>query len=111
MSIKPGSPEWHRRVEALLIEEARQPMGLWYLSFAEPGKFNGGVFVEARGHTSALRESHRLGINPGGQVLHFPILPVVAFRIPQTLRNKLLTRLELDELDRTLQMTPSRTAN
>lgn len=107
--MKPGSPEWHRKVEALLTEEATQPMGLWYLSFAEPHKFLGSVYVEARGYTSALQRTHRLGINPGGQVLHIPVPPEIAAIIPEERRNRLLSRAELEIMDK--QWRTDRTAS
>jgi hypothetical protein len=91
---KPGSPEWHAHVDALLTEEAKQPVHWWYLSFVDHGVFQGACLVEARGMTQALQESHRLGINPGGEVMSIDMgadpghLPV----------NRLLSRSEMEEL-------------
>ncbi len=74
-------------------------MGLWYLSFAEPGKFLGAAFVEARGHTQALQQSHRLGINPGGEVELIQVPSHAVGELPPNYKNRLLSKAELEELD------------
>ncbi len=96
---KPGSPEWKRKIVRMLAEEAKLPLSGWYMSFAEPGKFLGGCYLEARGPASALRLSHELGINPGGQVMHvgFP-LELMRQNVPVNMRNRLLTRAEVEAL-------------
>ncbi len=98
--MKPGSPEWHAKIEALLVQESTRPMGWWYLSFGAPGKFLGGVYLQARGHTHALMESHHLGINPGGEVLHIQVPPHIAAMIPEAFKNRLLGKADLEECDR-----------
>lgn len=92
----PGSPEWHERVEKLLAEEAKQPLGWWYLSFAEPGKFLGAAFIQARGMTLAIRRAHSLGINPGGEVAAWLIPPEEAHKIPRDQKHRLLAKEELE---------------
>lgn len=69
--VEPGSPEWQERVEEFLAEEAKQPEKLWYISFADDdrGGFLGACCVVAQGMIGAVRLTHALGINPGGQVL------------------------------------------
>jgi hypothetical protein len=69
----PGSPEWHAKIAAMLAEEAKQPVQWWYLSFVKDEKFAGACVVQARGVASALQRSHALGINPGGEVMSFPV--------------------------------------
>jgi hypothetical protein len=95
MRIKAGSKEWKERVAAHLAEEAVSPVALWYLSFAEPGRFLGGVMIEARGLTSALIESHRLGINPGGEVQGTRLPNDVAASFPPEDRHRLLSKAEI----------------
>ena len=68
---EPGSQEWFDRVSTLQTEEILQPETYWYMSFADEkeDKFNGACVVKARGVLDAIQTAHRLGINPGGQVL------------------------------------------
>ena len=97
---EPGSPEWHARIASLLAAEAAEPEGWWYLSFAKPGKFLGGAFVYARGFTSAWQKTHQLKINPGGQVAHYQLPPDAGSKIPKNMRNRLLTKAEVENLGR-----------
>jgi hypothetical protein len=73
-------------------------MRLYYLSFASDTAFLGCVFVEGRELVDAVRAAHRLGINPGGEVLGAPVpedmMP------PTSYRRRLLTEPELEEVDR-----------
>ncbi len=95
--LKPGSLEWKRKIASMLAEEAKQPLGGYYLSFAEPGKFLGGVYLEAHGPTSALRLTHELGINPGGEVMTYSVpLELMRQKIPVDMRNRLLTKQEVE---------------
>lgn len=96
--FKPGSPEWKARIARMLADEEGQPMRWWFLSFAAPGKSLGAVLVEARGPTSALRLTHRLGINPGGQVMTSEVLAEYAARIPESMRHRLCSRKEWESL-------------
>lgn len=41
---------------------------LWWLSFADADGFRGVVIVRAHGLISAVRLTHQLGVNPGGEV-------------------------------------------
>ena len=96
----PGSPEWHKRVDGMMAAESRNPMGWYYLSFAEPGRFLGGVLIQARGPTLALQATHQLGINPGGQVATSgPIPEENVARIPESMRNRLVSKQEWTALD------------
>lgn len=67
--IEPGSPEWKARVAAMAAAEMHAPETLFYLSFVGDEGFRGAVVTRANGPTTALMKVHRLGINPGGQVL------------------------------------------
>lgn len=60
--------ERRARIAAALAKEQGRPLKWFYLSFAENG-FLGAAIVRAEGHASAIRRTHQLGINPGGQVL------------------------------------------
>ena|ERR1700688_3762477 len=99
---QPGSAEWKARLQSLLAEEFREPLSWWYLSFAEPGRFLGAVIVQAHGPTSAIQNAHSLGINPGGQVMSLGIGIAdgrVEALVPEEMRNRLLTRDEVEALD------------
>jgi len=81
------------RIAQLKSEEYQQPLGWWYLSFAED-VFLGGCIVEAHGIITAIKRAHQLGIDPGGEVrsqkLDLERLPAEGYR------NRLLTMAEVD---------------
>lgn len=65
--------ERFERVTAFLNKESDQPTRYWWLSFADSNlpkgkQFLGVAVVKARGYISAIQKTHRLGINPGGEV-------------------------------------------
>lgn len=70
---------------------------LWWLSFSGPEGWRGGCFVLAEDELGAIVESHRLKINPHGEVLIVPAPDGCALP-PESHMNRLLTRAELDEL-------------
>ena len=81
-------------IAAVLIEEQKKPFGWWYTSFVN-GVFLGGCIVEAQGPATALRQTHKLGINPGGETMTWEIVPD---RVPpETYRNRLLTKAQIVE--------------
>lgn len=86
----PGSPEWNANLEALLAAEADQPLQWWYLSFVKDGHFAGAAIVRGRGVTSAMMESHRLRLNPGGEIMSFPVGDKPLYPV-----NRLLSKEEL----------------
>lgn len=94
----PGSPEWFARRDALMEAERDSPEEWWYLSFAEPDHFLGGLFIQARGFVSAMQKSHEMGLNPGGEVASWGPLPAeaIARKIPENMRNRLLTKAEVE---------------
>lgn len=51
-----------------LALEAKNAEGWWWLSFAGEEGWRGVVVTRARGLASALQRTHRLHLNPGGQV-------------------------------------------
>lgn len=101
------------RLTAALAEELENadawPEGqLWWLSFVdptlapplaeqEPGgrSFLGVTVVDAIGPIHAIRKSHELGANPGGEV---QVSPVPEDFIPLSYRDRLLSREDLAEL-------------
>jgi hypothetical protein len=89
--------ERQRRIAAKLLAEEAAPQPAWYwLSFIDPDRaqgtrFLGVAIVHADGHMSAIDRTHRLNINPGGEV--------ACYRLPDDFvvapehRNKLLDRV------------------
>jgi hypothetical protein len=62
--------------DAVLIEEMSGVTEWWFLYFTDPDqpkgkRFLGACIVEGKGMISAVQRAHRLGINPGGQVLAY----------------------------------------
>jgi len=83
---------------------------LWWLSFVDPARcapdgqgepggpgFLGVAIVAASDLLSAVRETHRLGCNPGGEVLGHGPFPIDT--IPARYFDRLLTKAEIDAID------------
>lgn len=78
-----------------LLEELGNPLGWWYLSFANDSQFLGGVIVEAPGFVTAFAQANSIGVNPGGQVMG---IPVPADKVPPAhYHYRLLNLEELEE--------------
>lgn len=65
---------------------------LWWLSFTDPDQFLGVVIVQAPTLAAAITRSHKLGVNPGGQIAGTGAIPP-GF-IAETWRDRLLSRDE-----------------
>ena len=81
--------DFARKTAELLDEEAQNPAGWWWCSFAHDDGFRGVAIVWARGIISATNEARRRRINPGGEVIAYEI-----DEPPERYRNKLLDRAE-----------------
>jgi hypothetical protein len=77
-----------------------------YLSFAddERGGFLGAAVIEARGMLDALTTANALGINPGGEVLTIDMPDGNIRFFPPEVRNKLLTRGDLEALGEVVRL-------
>jgi len=83
--------------EALALEaDATQVRYLWYLSFAEPGRFLGACIVEAASWLGAVINSHALKCNPGGQVAIPDALPYGS--IDDKWMNRLLSKEDIEQI-------------
>lgn len=84
----------------LLLERERAapaPDGvLWWCSFADADGFRGVAVVAAPGAVHAIRRTHELGINPGGEVA---VVPVLARGVPESHRDRLLDARGTAELN------------
>lgn len=78
---------------ALATEKLNPDKGIYYLSFMSEDGWLGGCFVAADGPVTAVRISHELGINPGGEVA---ILWLGSRPLPDHLMNRLLNREEVE---------------
>jgi hypothetical protein len=107
--------DMHRTANLALSEAAGlagAPVGWWYLSFCDPERpagtrFLGGCFVQGHDEVSAVRRSHHLGINPGGEVAMMGPLteagPVAQLEaVAGRWCDRLLTREEIAEFDRVM---------
>ena len=98
--------EHHRAARAfeLLVQEASEPESWWWLSFAdgslpEGQQFLGVAIVREHGPARAIRRSHELGINPGGEVRFMACTDeAIAEKVPVEAREVLLSRERLVEL-------------
>ena len=82
---------------ALLIAEERQQKARWfYLSFATSYEFLGAAIVRGHGFLTAIQCASDLNIHPGGGVMHRRLNWRHMKRIPADLRNRLLTKEEVD---------------
>lgn len=92
------------RIRARIAHErASAPLSWIYLSFADGSlpkgtQFLGGVIVQAHGVGDAAWQAHQRGINPGGEVMGMIAAPGVV--PPERFCNRLLTKAEIDEMDR-----------
>jgi hypothetical protein len=90
----------YNQVEAALEAYAKELHWFW-LSFCDSDKpkgqrFLGVAIVRGSNVVNAIQEAHRLDINPGGEVLAFPVSKEDAEkRIPSDCCNRLLRRDEL----------------
>lgn len=91
--------EFKSRLAAITTKELLQPERWHWVSFADDDKggFKGAVVIKGHGMTDCLSKCHRLGINPGGQVLCI-LFPDGETLPPPTYRNRLLTRGDIMEL-------------
>jgi len=74
---------------------------LWWLSFRDPdrpegSRFLGVAIIQAATLAAAMTRSHRLGVNPGGEVASRG--PVDPQRIAAGWRDRLLSRDEADSV-------------
>lgn len=70
---------------------------MWhYLSFASEAGFLGGCIVRGDDVVEAVKEAHRLGCNPGGEVLGAPIPDEQM--VPEQYRDRLLQKDEIDKV-------------
>ncbi len=93
--------EFKDRVDTLLEVELKEPLKICYMSFVDEERpvgqrFVGAIFTIAHGITDAIQKTHRLGINPGGQVL-FTEAPK-DFVLDQKYLDRLLTREEVESM-------------
>ena len=67
--------QFKARLAEITKQELAKPERWHYVSFAddERGGFLGVVVIKGHGVTDCISKCHRLGINPGGQVLCVPI--------------------------------------
>lgn len=82
-------------------------MTLHWLSFCDPDRAKGQQFlgvaiVEARDFRAAVQIAHRIGCNPGGEVLGYPLAddgPLV----PMAFRDRLLSKGEVEALEASVE--------
>lgn len=81
------------RMDQLEAQESQDPEAWYWCSFADDDGFRGVAIVRASGVLSASQEARRRGINPGGEVLAFPLDPE---HEPGEFANRLLTKDEAE---------------
>ena len=90
--LKPDA--FRNRVNQVLAEERKNPLGLWYLSYAGEEGWRGAIFIEAHGMAEAAYLANHRKLNPGGEVMG---VPVPEEEIPaKQWHNRLLTKAELE---------------
>lgn len=82
--------------------------GLWWLSFANDDGCRGVCMIEGASFIDAVTVSHRLGCNPGGQVVGVPIPAEGARKVAAHWKNRALTLAEMRAFDKEmLEKEPS----
>lgn len=90
--------EIHARAANLLEQESAWSMTWFYLSFADDSGWKGVCIVEARGFVGAVLRCNVLDINPHGEVQGAGIPEEELVKIPIGMRDKLLSRKDLEEI-------------
>lgn len=92
-----------KRVNQFLIDEEsdNKEKCLW-MSFCDPNKpkrkqFLGVIIIKTLGFTHAVIKTHRLGINPGGEIQLFELSEDAQKDIKSEDFNRLLSKTELEE--------------
>lgn len=93
--------DWERSLE-LIAARIERPRTVWWLSFADEISFRGAVVIHAEDFITAIIETTIRHINPGGECQGMPAPEDVAVKIPEEWKNRLLSRTECEELDRSL---------
>lgn len=83
-----------------------KPIPYWWLSFADEDGFRGVAIVRARDMVEAVVICHRLGINPGGQVLGWPCPFDKEHTVDAAMTNRLLTKAEVLSMTELDPITP-----
>jgi len=87
-----------RKKELLAQEKLDNKEAYWWMSFAYNG-FRGVVITKSLGHAHALDRSHRLGVNPGGEVRSTTIPINEDTAIYEKYLDRLLSKKDLLEND------------
>ena len=95
--MKRNTEAFRRRVAEVTLEELGEPEVWHYVSFAAE-TFNGAVVIKAHGIGDAVSKCHRLNINPGGQVLAVMMPDEIVAQVPETHRNRLLSREDVQSI-------------
>lgn len=89
-----GTPVFHARY----VMGGERVLPWWWLSFASEDGFLGVCIVQGGGMMAAHMQACMLGCNPGGQIVGFEAPPAALAKIPDSMRNRLLTREEAESL-------------
>jgi hypothetical protein len=95
--------EIRARMRSMLADERdTKPLTWWWLSFADGtrpkgSQFLGAVLVRAHGTTDAVLQSHRLGLNPGGEVLS--VQAPDGYEPNEKYVGRLLSKADIAEMD------------
>jgi len=95
--------EFDLRMLESLTEESEQPLQWFWMSFAQNNKCVGIILTKQHGPMHATRATHRMKINPGGDIMFIPyddrIKNEAARELVEQHANKLLTIEEAQRLD------------
>lgn len=80
-------------------------MSFFWMSFGDASlpkgsQFLGGLLIEADDFHAALLKSHRLLLNPGGEVKSFEVQAPISESIEEEYADRLLTREECAEMEK-----------
>jgi hypothetical protein len=87
-----------RRLQEMLLEESKQPMQWWGISFAGDEGFRGFVVMDAQGPIEASLKCKELGMDPGGQMLTIPLGNDFSMLPPREWRRVLMSREDVDRV-------------
>jgi hypothetical protein len=89
-----------------MIADIKTTTSYWWMSFCNADKpkgerFLGGLIIKADSDLEAIKRSHFLELNPGGEVLFYKIPEQYHERIPMDwIETRLISKKECEDLER-----------
>jgi hypothetical protein len=97
VNARRSKKKFQQRVAELTKQELNEPERWHYMSFADK-VFRGVVIMLGHGVTDCVSRTHRMGINPGGEVLCVPMPDEILAQVPEADRLRLLSKADVQRI-------------